>query len=394
MFERLLFKNEPDYGRLIDVGALAEALIFYGHIELICNSATLEYLAKKIPAKILLDLVRSERATVYLLKDQLAVTSIDHPSGNKLHGLTKIAAHKPTYEESAERALLRCTSDRRVAKALINDIYPLSHNGFDSDDMMSTLLDTETTTRMAISAIKEMVPLSSISEDARFRLKRQDNGFYVETNLNFEELNDAYHQIVPKEHSAITPAWLVALLQGAHENLYFAANFRSEITNGRIVQAILREKIQFVVEKTRVGATQISTFHEIAMDGHSLRKAVNDGDVSFADVLRLVEKAGRFREWLDNQPAEADLAREFYKAAIAKTWVEKLPGKTFRWAVFSGLGLMADSQMGSGNLATLGAQGLSALDTFVLDKLIGGWKPNQFINQDLLPLIQRSSERS
>jgi hypothetical protein len=57
-----------------------------------------------------------------------------------------------------------------------------------------------------------------------------------------------------------------------------------------------------------------------------------------------------------------------------------------RFAFFTGLGLVADTFL-TGGLGTLTGMGLGATDSFLLDKLIGGWKPHQFINYSLKPTI-------
>jgi ABC-type branched-subunit amino acid transport system permease subunit len=58
--------------------------------------------------------------------------------------------------------------------------------------------------------------------------------------------------------------------------------------------------------------------------------------------------------------------------------------------VFFGLGLAADA-IATGGLGTLTGVALGALDTFYIDKLISGWKPSQFIEEDVKELIKNST---
>ena len=44
--------------------------------------------------------------------------------------------------------------------------------------------------------------------------------------------------------------------------------------------------------------------------------------------------------------------------------------------------------MATGGIGTAVGLGLGALDTFYLDKLISGWKPNQFIEDDVKELLK------
>jgi hypothetical protein len=43
--------------------------------------------------------------------------------------------------------------------------------------------------------------------------------------------------------------------------------------------------------------------------------------------------------------------------------------------------------MGLGEIGTIGGIALSFIDGFVLDKLIHGWKPSQFVGNELKRLI-------
>jgi hypothetical protein len=391
MFDRLLFKNEPDYGSLINVGALAESLLFYGHVELICNSATLEHLCRRIPPIVFLDLISSERITVYLLRDQLAVQTQQRDSKRPLHCLVKMSSHKPTFEESAERAIDRCTADNRVSRAIVKRLHPLGHETFDSRDAMSALLDHENTSRLVTAALTTLVPAGSLPASVEFALSRDGEGLVLATNLDLEELDRLYHLRVPITHSSINPAWLISLLQGAKESLHFAAMFRSQMANGRIEQSILSEELSLISQKLRAdAAAKIQAFSNVAMQGHSVQEAINRDLVSFREFTKLLDRADKFKEWISTRPPGRDLLQEYYREVTAGTWIERLPGKTFRWLVFTGLGAAVDSQLGTGVAATASAQGLSAFDTFLLDRLIGGWRPSQFVEAEIMPLVTRS----
>jgi hypothetical protein len=69
------------------------------------------------------------------------------------------------------------------------------------------------------------------------------------------------------------------------------------------------------------------------------------------------------------------------------TWVDKLPSKTIRWLLFSGAGLGLDA-MGAGGVGTALGIGLGAVDSFFLDSILKGWKPNQFVEGSLAPFVK------
>ena len=92
------------------------------------------------------------------------------------------------------------------------------------------------------------------------------------------------------------------------------------------------------------------------------------------------------------RPAEASLVRDYYQETIKDSWVEKLPGKSVRWGIFTGLGLTVDA-LGAGGLGTVAGVALSAVDSFLADKLIKGWKPHQFVEGDLKSLFDQAQHR-
>jgi hypothetical protein len=64
-----------------------------------------------------------------------------------------------------------------------------------------------------------------------------------------------------------------------------------------------------------------------------------------------------------------------------------LPAKSVRWLLFNAAGLALAAVTSPAAGAAVGV-GLSAADTFLLDKLLKGWKPNQFVEGPLKEFIR------
>jgi len=102
--------------------------------------------------------------------------------------------------------------------------------------------------------------------------------------------------------------------------------------------------------------------------------------------LGVLEEAQKFKEWLKGAHPEIGLLQEYYTAATAKTWADKLPGKTLRFAIFTGLGAFAEAFFPTG-LGIVGGVGIGAADTFILNKFLEGWRPSQFVEAKLSSFI-------
>lgn len=387
MFESITFKNTVGPGPLLDIGAIAEALLFYGRVSIVGNSATLKALLFGIPPFVVLGLLRDKRLEFHYLADQAAVSSTPTTTGRNLHDLMCFSSPQHTIEKVGPetfRAAAGNTGQARVGSSQFTRLLqPLDHEGFDQKAVLASLLDHRATERSVSLLLSFAVPSYTIVEPLRFRIEQQNQGFFVDTNLDFGEINAVYHKTVPPEHSTLTEAYLLALMQSAYEATYYAAALNTEVAVAPIERVIQSAAVEAVVQRRTQSEQAIGSFVDLTMnDARTIREAVNSGRVSFTQVVKLLDSADKFRHWLQQQPVDAELVRSYYQAVIKDSWADKLPSKAARWAVFTGLGLAADA-FGTAPWGTLGGVAISAVDSFLCEKLISGWKPHQFVEGEL-----------
>jgi hypothetical protein len=401
MFESILYRNIPGPRPLIDVGALAEGLLFYGRVAVVGNTATLKDLLRQIPPFVLLSLLRSGRLEIYYLSDQTGVSTTQMSDGTSAHSLLRFSSPDHTIEKTAPQVFKEAAGSSSqasfAARQFARTLRPLDHSGFDQHSVLNALTDV-TSTEASVNAMLGVVAPGYMPDlPLRFRIEQQRQGtFHVDTNIDFTEVNSHYHRFVPPEHSSITQAYVIALIQEAYESTYFAAALNTEVAVSPIERAVQAEAVKAVVRRRSHNEAQIDRFVDLTLtNANAIREAVNSGAVSFSEVLRLLDKADKFRSWLHRQPADSELVRTYYKEVVSETWVERLPGKTVRWGLFTGLGVAADALAAAGGLGTLAGIAVAAVDTFIADKLLKGWKPHQFVEHDLKPLIEvRSSAKA
>lgn len=388
MFERLVVKNIQGYGPLIDIGALAESVILYGQVELLANGATVDFLLKHIPPRIVLRAVQSGRLRLKYQTTMLGVATQARSGARSVHGFVTITP-QPGSDREPYPAFLAATNDKLAARRFARAVEPIAHMGYDANVVRDTLNDVPTTERAVQAVLQRVAPLYAGAGPVRFRVQPDPNGFVVDTNINFDALNDEYHVSVPQAHSSMSEAYLLALLQGVYEEIYLAGNLKAEIAVGPLSRDLHEQLIAGTLEKLSPSERRLEPFRELIIDStYDIRAAVNSGKVAFAEALRLADKADKFRNWLQSRPADGDLVKEYYAATVAGSWVEKLPVKTTRFGLFTGAGLAADTLM-AGGLGTVAGVAIGALDSFVLDKLIGGWKPHHFIEGELKEATRR-----
>src|SRR5262249_42585933 len=128
------------------------------------------------------------------------------------------------------------------------------------------------------------------------------------------------------------------------------------------------------LQRRNINLKEIGLFQEVHLgNARAVREIINSGERTFSDFMPILRKAAKFKDWLSTKSPDANLLEEFYQAATSETWINKLPGKTLRYVVTSTVGL-------AGLVPGLAA---SAIDEFLVDRLLGGWKPNRFVDGPL-----------
>ena len=122
-------------------------------------------------------------------------------------------------------------------------------------------------------------------------------------------------------------------------------------------------------------AEDIGLFHELVVpEFPTIREVINSGERSVGDFLKLLSEAEKFKKWLTKANPDIGLIQSYYKEVTKKSWVETLPGKAIRFVVAAGAGFGAAAA--GGPAAGLG---VGATNSFLLDRILKGWRPNRFI---------------
>jgi hypothetical protein len=339
MFESIVYKNAPGSGPLIDIGALAEGLIFCGRIVVVGSTATLKDLLARVPPFVLLSLMQEGRIEVRYLRDQTGVSTTQMTNGRPLHDLMRFSSPDHTIEKvgpQAFKAAAGSTDQARLgASKFTRLLCPFDHADFDQVAVLQTLSDAMSTEASVRALIRVAAPEYKVPEDLRFRIERQSQDFYVDTNVDFVSLNESYHRVVPAVHSSMNEAYVLAVLQDAYEATYFAATLDSEIAVAPIERVVQAQAVEAIVRRRTHSEAQVNSFVELTLaDARAIREAVNSGAVPFASIVKLLDSADKFRDWLRKQPAEVNLLRAYYQETIKDSWAERLPAKSARWGIF------------------------------------------------------------
>jgi hypothetical protein len=394
MFEKALITRVGDLG--VDLGTLAETILFYGSTHLLLNRGSVISLAKRLPSDDLLALLDRGEVRLSYLRPSYAVATTGpfgvHKfvavtlHGNKNDGRgAEILDHREEIRDALKRALGDSQSTRRLAKQ-IGDRLSLHRfkNVPDGENVIVKLAEQDihdpSFLRSAARVVLENhLPQDAVPQSFRFGMIDTGTGYLIDTDLNYQNLNAIYHLRVPPSHSSLSDALLLGYVVNSRLESYFAAEYMAELATIPLQSRLIRIKQYEFLRARDKSTSTIELFKEIALNDFPLiREAINSGDRSITDFLKLLDQAEKFRSWLGRENPDSELLANYVRVATGQTWADRLPTKTVRWAVATGIGLAVDAALPTG-LGTAAGVSVGALDAFYLDRFIKGWRPSHFI---------------
>lgn len=362
----------------LDVGRLAEALLFYQRVHVIVQGpAPLASLLAKIGPNPLIDLL-DESGMTLSYRDN--VVGIHHQSDGiiELGSPTLLTGPKFELDQALSSALVSIGAPQEFGN-LIERINVVGYQSGHVENGARWFQQTEWVEDCTNRILREY----EASGRFRFRPARHDaNRFTVDTNIDFEFVNrNRPNHLQPLEWRR-----LYGMTIEACDTLERAARADADIDltplDAIVVSAMLSPRVG--VRRRQSGP--LKDFQQMALgEGNAIAEAINSGARNFSDVVILLRRAERFRHWLAQRAPEAALTHSFYKETVRESWVDSLPSKVFRWLLGQAVDWAIDAVVpGSAELAktALGTTS-SAVDTFIIDSLARGWKPNQFVDGPL-----------
>lgn len=376
----------------LDLGHLASSLLFYGRVHVVGRAPVLAQVVDAFGEDALYELVDSSLIDLNYYPDYPAV--LTHDTG------TPQARHSPgvynfghfELQHTLPEALstrLGTGRARRVAKRLLPRVKTFMHDRQNVEGLArEDFLNRDYLRRAAAAALGALVPEYRPPEPLVFEPVWTDGQFIrYGTNIDFVEANARYHHRVHQSHSSLSTQYLLAFLVSARSDINMAATLAAELAPEPLVGALIRLRVDLALDKADAHAEQIERFQDFVFDeGRSVGHAIASGRRTMADLVPILRRADKFKEWLRGRPPDADLIKEYFRAVTADSWLEKAPTKLMRWLVFSGAGMAVSAALPA-PIGTLVEHALGAADAFIVDRVLGGWRPSQFVNRELEPFV-------
>lgn len=378
MFESFVLRRSEN-GDPITPGQIAEALLFYQKVHLLLDSGSLPSLCKALTPEVFLGLLSRPNVSAVYCEQFLGVQTT---TSARLEKHSFIAGHfsgtaekkQMNRRQRLEHIFEKIGCDRKRAARLADRFQTLAKAKSVTDDYFiaggipkaaeSDIRDPafiKDAVRIAADSFK---PASVSLPEFDFELIPVGGGYAVSSDLDLNVLNSG--------GGKITHAGLLTHVLTARADLIFAAHYGCDFQTSVVSSRIVERRCAEILRRKGLNDTEISEFRTLVLaDLPRLREVIDSGQRSFTEFLRFLDsrQSQKFNKWVSHVGADDKLVASYFAEVRAQSWIERLPGKFSRYAMTSAIGLV-------GPLTGLA---VSAADTFLVNRILGGWKPNHFI---------------
>lgn len=421
MFERAVlvprkYADTFEFGAAFDYGQLAEALVFFDHVHLVGTPVELGALIQNVGADPVLELMSADRLSAVPIS--LSAGHFMHGGSYVVqdHGLSWSLAGLDMLEENLR------SIDTASRQTIVDTV------GAGPASKLDGLLANKSWKKQ-IRQSRAIVGMPSILAAARSMLDAhnpgqahwvslRENGLYIDENLgsglpgqalgaygfgirqepfsNFDELHQL--RLAGLELLPYVPEQLINELSQFAASLEAAAHLNAEFAVDAAYSAGIASQIASAAP--RASLEELALFQAVIFnDAKAIGAPVTGVSLAqrregFLKLARLLAEKERFSTWMRSQSLNTHLISNYMHYMQRGTWLDSLPGKILRFVVFTGAGIAFDEKVGAltgiQGLGTAAGVGIGAVDSFLLDKLRGGWRPSQFVSGPLADWVKGS----
>ena len=308
----LLRQSTADADRPLDLGVLAEALLYYGRVRLLMNRGTPTQLLRDCGAETIIRLVESPNVEAYYINGGTAMRTENTGTVNEEHQPIFFSIPGWNLENIARDAFQAVTgragTGRRLAARFVRSVREAKVDDAVLTDVLPDYADASLMNRLAVGVIRAIAPTVS-TDHVEISVEpvltgRSGNWVKVKTNIDFSEVTAAWQRRSAGPQS-FTAGYLLASALSVLENLYFAGLYSADLVVDPVQSTLIGEKCRALLRGQMARSAEIENFQtNLFGDAHAVAEAINGGHRSIGDVLDILENAQRFREWVAGRPPD------------------------------------------------------------------------------------------
>lgn len=393
MFDSIVLNRSIDKPALT-AGEIAEALIFYQSIHLVLDTSSLLSLVKEIGPHNLIKLISLPDVKTTFIEEFVGVYSENTENGTEYALISAFFSGDDSkgeiksWKKRLEHLIFKKGFSKTEAANFVErfrrlvTIKKLSSDHFISGGVINAarrdLNDHDYVSSAARIIVGDLMPNADIPHNFIYKITPSKETFRIYTNINFDHINKSAPKMGPA-----TPATIAAAILSASYGLILAAHYGGDFHTSLTDSKLISHKNKLILNRSNANRRELELFNEIILKGiPNISFAINSKERTFEEFLELLSKANKFKKWLKGKSPDENLVANYLEDISKTGWIGSGKGKALRYLASTGLGIIGPTT----GLIT------SFFDAFVFDKLIAGWKPNQFISSKLIPFIDVNDE--
>lgn len=355
-------------------------MLFYGEVNVLVYKEELATLLIYFGEDLLKELISSGRIKLHVCEEIFGVPVV--PVGNGKHYGCLIAQKKGESLSSILYEAHYSVIHNSTKSIAFSDSFSKITSAFSYVPEVKNHIINDFSNQLYIKkAIPELLRISipeyNVPLDLIFEIEKDSvhvmpfDTYSINSNIDIELINKIRSQKginYPFDYAG----FILALMESRGDN-YIAGQFESEIVTDKEYSSLIGLQLNDAVQKFVKSEEQIELFNQcILTKCPSVGQAFLNKTIKGKDLVKLLIQGDKFREWLKTVPLESNLINKYIEEVTRETLADKKWVKGMRFAVTQIFGFMPIV----GNV-------VSAIDTFLIDKLLKGWKPNHFIDNEL-----------
>lgn len=397
MFERVVLRRSLD-GPAITAGEIAEALLFYQNVHIVLDYSSLLGLVQSIGMRTLLTVLSLPDVKATYIEEITGTQTEQTPSGPEYSlvafmfaghkDVGQLKSRKKRLEFALERNGYKKSEARQLTERFRRSVCykKLSDDYYIKGGLIPAarvdLLNREYVSGAARIAAQDLLGNHALPADFFFEIHSSGEKFRVATNLDFDVVS-RIRQAKDPNAGEYTPAHVASEILSASIGLVFAGHYGGDFYTSEAESKIIDLRQRYLLRRFQLDRTELSQFQEVVLHGSpSIADAINRGERSFEEFLELLSSARKFKLWLKSKSLDESLIAAYLEDITAIGWLNRVPGKVLRYVI----GAVA------GAIDPATGMALSAGDSFFLEKLVSGWRPNHFIASKIKPFVDPEGE--
>lgn len=353
MFDSICIKGKENNSPL-NVGYIAQSLIYYKKVILILNSAEFLQLLRYCEPNLLIEFIQNGFLDVYIKESLLGPAY--YPDGTYFIGA--FYAQDKDTEFFVNDALLaysgnRTGYSRRNTEKLMRYIKPYKYQS--PVQNYKEFLDSDFCKSAVIETIKHYAPQdATIMADFDFDIVPIDE---TKFRLNYT-LN---HEAMKEKGVFVDPAGILLNVAQSYGDIMIGSEFNAEMSSRDLYARIAQYKFNSIIKRAKNSQASIDCFnHMVYEDVKAVELVINSKEKGFKDVLGVLGNATKFKHWLNDLDSNSNLLKEYTAKISEKNFLESTPAKFIRLYLFHGAGLLPrSSKCSDGSLRSLNEKEVS-----------------------------------